>query len=320
MSTRIVCATLLAALVTACDGTAQKPTDGPQVLPPAAPASLEAAHQAYLESNWVAMSERIRDVLLDPSSSDLAKANAYALLDKAYAVQNGTLPASYRLSPEVKWISYETHRGATAYAVFHTVHLRGRLRDGSRLKSIKLVRLPGEIVLESNAKLETNKEADGDDFALHSEKLDALPADGVFTLRIEFKDGTSTEGWFIGRALESTASPTFVSPATPYTTSDPNPLVAWGSVFRSPQYLPYEKRTLTMVASHEGGGIAWAFWTGEPGETSSARIGAHEGAPKTKLPPGDYWLSVIAGEERRFGPFRLVRGSEGATQLHVVAN
>jgi hypothetical protein len=62
-----------------------------------APGSLEAAHKAYLESDFLTVTERIRDVLLDPSSSHLAKENAYELLDKAYEAQSGTLPSTYKL-------------------------------------------------------------------------------------------------------------------------------------------------------------------------------------------------------------------------------
>ena len=70
----------------------------------ATPGALEAAHKAYLEGDFTGMTERIRDVLLDPSAGALAKENAYELLDKAYEAQGGTLPSTTKLSELLRFV------------------------------------------------------------------------------------------------------------------------------------------------------------------------------------------------------------------------
>jgi hypothetical protein len=72
------------------------------------PSALEAAHEAYLKSDWLTMNDRLHDVLVDRTTSPLVKENAVELLDKAYEATNGKLrrgsrsrPASRR-SPSVR--------------------------------------------------------------------------------------------------------------------------------------------------------------------------------------------------------------------------
>jgi hypothetical protein len=154
---------------------------------------------------------------------------------------------------------------------------------------------------------------------LELRRVDALPEDGIFTLRLELDDGTSSEGWFIGHALKSSASPELRTPASSASLSDPNPLVSWVP-FRSPEYAPFEHRTLNVYLDREGGSpLMWNFWTGEPGELAAVRAGAHPGAPRVSLEAGDYWLSVTAAEIRSFGPIRLARGSQTVEPFHIVA-
>jgi hypothetical protein len=319
MNIRFVCSSLLAVVLAGCTG--GNPPSPAEPPPPvvASPGSLDAAHQAYLEGNWTMLGERIRDVLLDTRASDLAKDNAYALLDKAYEVQGGKLPTTFKLPPDFTFIKYNVVRDVTRNGLSYKVSLYGRLRDAKRIASITLRRLPGELVLETKGKLDIRKEEPGfDDFVVESGKIDHLPANGVFTVRIVFTDASTSEGWFIGHDLESTASPDLRSPSPSESLTDRNPLVTWPT-FRSPQYLPFETRTLNIWVSREDEkGAMWDLWTGTPGETNAVRIGAHEGAPKTTLRPGDYWFALVAGEERQFGPFRLNRASSTSGPFHIV--
>jgi hypothetical protein len=326
MYARFVCSSLLAWVVVGCtDGTGSKPSPPLPSPPPVAASlgSLQTAHQAYLEGNWTALGERVRDVLLDPGAGDLAKENAYALLDKAYEVQGGKLPSAIKLPRDFEFITYGTSRKMTPHGASFAVHLRGRMRDASHVAGVTVRSLPGgEKVLDKDAAKVTydvSKDEPGfEDFVLQSSKLDALPADGVFTVRIAFDNAVPWEGWFIGHALESSASPELRSPSSSESLTDMNPLIAWPT-FRSPQFAPFEKRILNIWVSHDTDpSVSWDFWTGDAGEINSVRIGAQEGAPKTKLIPGDYWFAVQASEQREFGPFRLARGSETAAPFHIV--
>jgi hypothetical protein len=56
----------------------------------------------------------------------------------------------------------------------------------------------------------------------------------------------------------------------------------------------------------------------EVAEISQARVGMAEHGTKTTLVPGDYWLGVNAGEERRFGPVRIIRASRTYLPFTIV--
>jgi hypothetical protein len=295
----------------------------PSAPPSSAPAGLESAHNAYLDGDYLTMSERIRDVLLDPASSELVKQNAYELLDKGYEATNGKLPSRLTLPAGYVDLEYRATHGTTQHGARDRIMMRGRARDASHLKGLTLRRLPDQTILldkqSGKGKFDLRDDEPGfKDFVLELEKVPALPEDGVFTVRMELDDGSVTEGWFIGRALTSSATPEVKSPSPSASLSDPNPIVSW-TPFRSPQYAPYERRTLNIwIGLENDDGMSWNLWTGEPGELSSAKVGAHPGTPSTKLVPGEYWLSVAAGENRKFGPVRLQRESQTVMPIHIV--
>lgn len=196
------------------------------------------------------------------------------------------------------------------------------MRDASRVTGFTVKRLPDEIVFDkktSKGRLQIKHDTKGyEDFNIDSGWMDTLPADGVFTTRIELDDGTVTEGWFIARALAPTTSPEMQAPSASESYSDPNPLIRWVP-YRSPQYAAFERRTLSVYVSRDGNDApAWDYWIWDPGDLGEVRIGKHPGASKANLAPGDYWLMLGCGEERRFGPVRLVRAGRTDAPFHVV--
>src|SRR4051794_28695468 len=68
--------------------------------------ALDAAHEAYLAGDWIALGERVRDVLLQPNTPSSIADNAYALLDKAYEAQGANLPSAFVLPSDVKTMNY----------------------------------------------------------------------------------------------------------------------------------------------------------------------------------------------------------------------
>jgi hypothetical protein len=321
---------LVLALAACADGrspTGTHPAAPVEVAPappaPGSPGALDAAHRAYLEGDWVALGERVRDVLLDPSSSELVKQNAYELLDKSYEATKGKLPVAYSLPSGYVNLEYGAIKGTMPHGSFSNIWVRGRALDASHLVGLTLRHLPDEAPLLDKAsgkgKFELRDDQPGfKDFVLEQREVDALPADGVYAIRLELDDGSSSEAWFVMHGLESSASPVVESPQTSASLADANPLVSWVP-FRSPEYALFEDRTMNVwVSRDDAPGWNWSFWTGEPGELGAVRIGAHPGAAQTKLAPGDYWLAVTAGEIRQFGPVRLDRGSQTAMPFHVV--
>jgi hypothetical protein len=307
------------ALATACTG-AEKKEDAARETR-VAPSALIAAHEAYLGGDFVAMGERVRDVLLDSTSEPLAKENAYELLDKAYEANGGKLPAAFKLPAGFKGtMQFAVVHGANARSQYWRVFSRGPVKDASTIKNFTVKRLPDQVVLDKATGVgtwEVKHDTPGyEDFNIDSKWLDEPPKDGVFTVRIELVDGTVSEGWFIGRSLTSSATPEVRSPLQ-QAFKDPHPPVLW-TPFYSPEYKPFEWRTLGIYVSGPGDVVAWDFWTGEPGDLGAVRIGDHPGEQKASLAPGDYWMMVGMGEERRFGPVRVIRSSRTDGSFHVV--
>lgn len=287
------------------------------------PSALEAAHRAYLEGDYTALTERLRDVLVDPSSSSRVKQNAYQLLDKAYEAQSGKLPSTYKLAePFGGSFQYGHVRGSSPQGPHYRAFFRGPIRDAKRITNITVRRLPDEIVFDKKSGKGTFKikhDTPGfEDFSMDTGEVDSLPADGVFTTRIELDDGTVSEGWFIAHDLTPSSSPEVSAPAHAESVSGPNPVVRW-SPYRSPQYAPFESRILSIyVANTSDDSTAWDLWTYDPGDLAEVAIGNHPGTDAKKLAAGDYWFMLSAGEERVFGPVRLVRSGRAARHFHVV--
>jgi hypothetical protein len=297
------------------------PASSPAPSGQTAPDALASAHAAYLSGDFIAVGERIKDVLLDPRSSARARENAYELLDKSYEVQNGSMPSTFKLPAGYEGLKLGVVRGMSPQGPFFRVFLYGRTRDVSHLTGLTVKRLPNETLLDKATKqgdFALRKDMPGFDTFVLETRLAAPPEDGVFSIRFELDDGTVSEGWLIGHSLTSSTSPELRSPASSASLSDPNPTVSWVP-FRSPEYAPFEWRTISVWVSRDGGSKeTWSFWKQAPGELGAVRVGETGEAPKTTLTPGDYWLNVTAGEGRMFGPVGVARESRTVLPFHVV--
>lgn len=291
-----------------------------------APASgaLQAAHEAYLDADWPTMGERVRDVLLDPAAGELTRANAFELLDKAYEVTSGRLPSRFELPPDIQLISYGQMHDIDAGAPRNAIFFQARLRDASHVTGVAVRRLPGETLIDTRAGKGTYEviraEPGFEDIKVEIVVAE-LPADGVFTLRIERDDAPPTEGWFIARSMTSSAVPEVRSPVSSRSFTERNPVMSWVP-FRSPELAPYEQRSLYVSVSGDaatnGKALSWSFWTADVGELAQLRIGDHPGTQKLALEPGTYWALLGAIEARQFGPVRLERVSRRGNPFHVL--
>lgn len=327
MFVRSTLALIVSSALFACSGTQSSPADhtagGPE--PTAAP-GLAAAHEAYMAGDFVAVGERIRDVLLDPASGQLAKDNALELLDKAYEAQKGKLPSAFAFPADVGGLEFGTMNGAHRYGTYREIHLWTRVRNGlaARITNITVRRLPDNDVLldlaSGRGKLRpVRHERPGwEDVVLSSVDLDRLPTSGVFSIRVEVDHAALFDTWFVANKLAATAMPEISSPAPAAVVSDNHPVIQW-TPFRSPEWGPFDQRRLSVwVGDPKTNEQAWSLWQGEAGELSRVRIGDFEGAPKKALAPGSYWLTVTGGETRSFGPISIDRDGQTGVPFSVV--
>jgi hypothetical protein len=315
---------LLLALVPACRSSA--PTDSAPPPPEERTTALEAAHVEYLQGDFLAMTKRIRDVLADPKSDALVRENALELLEKGYESQAGVLPTDWKLPAGFEGMSYKQIRVANPEDGHFSFLLSGRMDDPKRVDGLELRRWPDEVLLDKRAGIGKWASMRDDDglhyFALEIEDRDALPAPGLFTMRLSLVDGTVVNGWFIVDRLTSSETPTMIAPVLHGSATGPNPALRW-QPFRSPEYAPFEKRVLSLwVSTREADGNhkdVWSIWQSNPGERTEAIIGKKgEGGAEVALRPGDYWASITFAELRKLGPLHLMRMSRRNHPFHVV--
>jgi hypothetical protein len=291
----------------------------------AATGALGAAHEAYLDGNFVALGERVRDVLLDPASTDGVKENAYELLDKAYEAQGGKLPSGFTPPPGYGRFTYAVFRVSIGRATTYDVRFRGLARDASHVAGLTLRHLPDGMVLDkadprSHFQIRHDpgvQKAGLQEFALDSGPIPAPPEDGVVTVRLELDDGTVSEGFFIARSLASSVTPEVTAPAPWATLRDPSPVVAW-SPFHSPERAPFEQRAMGVQLRRDGEpNLVWEQWSDKPDDFTEARLGSPAGVGRSALAPGSYRVSVTASEHRFFGPVELSRGSRTTVPVRL---
>lgn len=289
--------------------------------------SLSAAHDAYLTGDFATMGERIRDVLLDPGLTALARDNALELLDKAYTVTGGSLPSRFRAPAAVQDLQYLCREyvfpgGKSKFQI----RFAGSMKDASDLISLTVRHLPDGLVMDKQTNPATfavrrdppSKQRGLEEFVIDSPGLDAPPADGVVTVRLTLKDGTVSEGFIIAHGLGSTARPTILSPAPSDSLTDGNPILRWSAPERFG--LPAFEHGRTVIHVSRADDYDTAVWVTARDDVAAGevRLGSSEGIPPTTLTPGTYEVFVSPGEFRSFGPVELARASRVGRMFHVV--
>jgi hypothetical protein len=300
----------------ACSSPEKGPAPEPETR--GAPSALEAAHEAYLRSDWLTMTDRIHDVLLDRTSTALVNENAFELLDKAYEATNGKLPSRFEKPKGVRVIKLGSSRGQHAWATYRTSFLYLQVDPGlgPHVTDIVVRSLPGPAILDragglGEVRVTPLPDEGIDEVVIEAKNVTTPIADGVASIHVAFDDGRVIDTWTLVRGLASSASPEIQVPSTSMTFAEESPTFEWAP-FRSPEYAPFEGRTLSVYVSEDKTDHAvFDHWTGEPGELSRLKV-------TKKLAPGSYWLAITAGEERMFGPIRMSRQSQRGVPFSVV--
>jgi hypothetical protein len=276
----------------------------------AARATLERGHDAYLAGDFLAMSRALKDVLASADADAEVRANALALLERAYEVRDDhRIPADWTLPPGLAVLTLGEVRVEEPDGTSFTAYLSGRIDDPRRIEQLQ-VEHGGEVLIDKLAgkgKLEADsREDDGMcHFSLELDDARPLPP-GVYGVHVALAGAPPTEGWVIVSDIVSTAAPRIRAPGLDAAAGQ-NPTLVFED-FRSPAYRPFESRTLFLRVVPQAGGAGWSLWTDQVGFTEIV-VGKDARAPATMLAPGRHRINVTFTETRRFGPMQLSRQS-----------
>jgi hypothetical protein len=289
--------------------------------PADAPAELGLAHEAYLVGDFVEMGDRLREVIANPRTGELARDNAFALLESAYEATHGELPARFTLPKAVQVMTLGVLNGAHPFGAHRAIYLDMHLVEGraAHVRDIRVTRLPSEPILSLAGGLGTfhvEPAANGvEDVKLELRDVDVLPDDGAFAIAVEFDDAPAIDAFVLADKLVASTLPEVTSPQAASVLDDPQPEIAWRP-FRSPQFASWEKRALYVGVSG-GPDIVWQFYEWQPGERSGVRVG-ESGTGAARLEAGAYWMQVMCSEKRMFGGIHVSRDAVTARPFSVV--
>lgn len=315
---RTIAPLLLLSLASACtDGRATSAPGAAQPAPSDAPPALAKAHEAYLAGDYVEMGERLKEVLADERTGELARDNAFALLESANEATKGKLPARAPLPTWLNGMSFGVMNGSVPFNAHRLVFLKLRVAEGSaaHLKDIRVTRLPNEPILglaEKRGGLHVSHGSKGfDDISFDVRNLDVLPDRGAFTIHVEFDDGRSVDTFVLANKLVVSAQPELTSPAPGQVFKEPRPEIAWRP-YRSPELSPWETRALAVGISREPTNApVWDFYKDEPADLASVRV-------DPAFEPGAYWINMMFMESRSFGGVHLTRMTQQGRPFDVV--
>ena len=287
---------------------------------------VEAAHEAYLAGEWKRLVSAVRDVLADDGASGVERRNVLDLLESAYERTEGQLPTDWRMPASMPRMAIEQNHNREPGAAHFRLKAKVRMLERDLVTRLVLARGDGEVVLDSAAAgHDTEVEAEDDGtwtFVVEQPERDQPEPEGVYWITVQRRDGDPVEGWVIFSRHVSSATPTLLDPTPEEHVSTGTPRVAW-EPFRSPEYHPYERRTMvayvgTWKPDRDPKWITtWGMWSPDPSLTE-LRIGDPElGAGARELDPGTYWMGVAFREERTMGPVRLRRVSRVSRPLVV---
>ncbi|MGZ3424807.1 MAG: hypothetical protein ACXVEF_07360 [Polyangiales bacterium] len=314
---------LLALAAPACNDRRVELPQDPRPAPADAPPALTLAHEAYLAGNYVEMGEHLRDTIADPHTGELARDNAFALLESAYEATHGHLPARTALPPSVVNITLGVMNGALPFGPHRLVFLNMRVVEGraAHVKDMRVTRLPNEPILalaDKRGALRVTRDPKGfEEVAIDVRQLEVLPDRGAFAIQIVFDDAPGIDTFVLANKLVASAQPEVTSPEVGQVFKDPHPEIAWHP-YRSPELASWEQPSLYMSISRDSTKeSAWNFYKWEPGDLGSVRVG-DPGTPSATLEPDSYWLDIMCQEERTFGAIRISRATNRARPFTVV--
>lgn len=280
---------------------------------------LGRAQQAYVAGDFKAMAVNLRQTLEQNPYDSVVKDNALSLLAKAYENSaDGLIPADWHLPDEIKQmkvgVKYKVKDGG-----HYNLRVYGSTKHRGSIAQMQVIQYPDHVVLDKNGNIghwNLNAQIDSLDheYELSGDGSREPIAAGLYLLNMTLNDGTQTKGWFIlEENINSTATPKVSVPTKDQVFKTGHPTFKW-SHFYSPQYRPFERRSLWAgVSRAEPPDYKWdeVFGHFEYPPTSEELTVDANGEPMSlaKLNPGSYVFFIDYHERRNFGDLVITRDS-----------
>jgi hypothetical protein len=187
----------------------------------------------------------------------------------------------------------------------------------SPIEQLQIIRYPNDVVIDKlNAVGEWEEEIESDGsphFKGQAKKAEARVPAGLYLLNIVLKDGTRTDGWFaLDDDMNASTSPKLYQPTAHQELQSNHPVIKFEE-YRSPEYKPYEKRSvIAHVETPEWQTLWWGGFNYPDDEiATSLTLGSENSDHQTyDFADGKYWLGFGFRESHRFGDLKIMRVSK----------
>lgn len=286
---------------------------------------LNAAHEAFIARDFDRMALLLRNALLKSANDPAFVENASSLMHRAYSES-----ASHRINPDwhlndgIEALKIgQLRRESPDTGTRFILRASGALvvRDSVAQFVVKYV--GGDTVLDKANNI--GEWSEGDDgskwYNLGNGRRNVPFPDGLYTLSIRMKTGAATEGWFILHDSVSATVPTIQAPIYRAVVTTGNPVLTW-ETFRSSAYQSFERRNLAVAirADDEVGTEKWTFDGPNPDVTSTTVGRDTNGNGVGTLEDGDYTVTLVYRESRKFGDMLLRREAASRVPFSVRMN
>ncbi|MEW5850168.1 MAG: DUF2861 family protein [Myxococcota bacterium] len=285
-----------------------------QVVTPA----LVEAHEAFAEGDYLRMTRKLRETLEQNPEDEHVRRNALDLLERAYALNGGRVPADWKLPAGVQSMRLSVARKADGEEF--RIRLSGELARAGIVEELRLVQFPSRVILDKRAGVgiweERQPAGEEPEYELVLDDQRDPIEEGLYTLHIATTDGHAVDGHVIVSNVVATATPVIRSPVPGETLRSDEVRYQWDD-FVSPQRKAYEWRGLWVgVARCAPPAYAWDEVWGQYFEHPNAA--SPDELRAKPLPAGRYFMYLSFKETRAFGDVKVRRESNNAVPFHVV--
>lgn len=276
---------------------------------------LDNVHKAFLAKDFTKMAGEMKKTLLAAPNDSLTKENIFGVYRKAAELQGSAgLPADWKLPSEIKRMKVVARRNE---GQFYSIKVQGNLVTTASIEQLQVTRFADNAVMIDKSAgvggwFEKPSELTHDrEYWSESRKTSSPPATGLYLIKVALKSGKTVDGWFIlDDQMIPSATPEITSPAVEESLRTVNPTFKWID-FRSPQYKPYEQRSMWVAVYNYGSfETLWSLFQKTP-SSQEATVSRRDGNGVDELNEGHYRVTVSYSEMHRFGD--LVIGREATT-------